>query len=322
MCRSRRLRWLLVLFLLYLSLCTVGGIYLAEGTLHPARRALSNEESTAFTSTVHAMGGELQDVSITTADQVILRGWLLRPAAGNGNAALVLHGLADNRLGMTGYAELLLAHGYTVLLPDARAHGLSGGELATYGLLEREDIHKWVDFLLAVTHPRCVYGMGESMGAAELLQSLQEGTRFCAVAAESPFSTFREIANDRMGQPFHLGPWVGRILLRPMVEIALLRVRWKYGLDMQRVSPEDAVARAHIPVLLIHGQIDRNIPVRHSRAIHRAAPQSVLWEVPGADHCGAIAVAPREFETRLLAWFTSAMVTDSNALTTKDAKEH
>ncbi len=245
----------------------------------------------------------LQDVSITTSDQVILRGWLLRPTAGNGNAVIVLHGLTDNRLGMIGYAQLLLAHGYTVLLPDARAHGVSGGELATYGLLEREDIHRWVDFLLAVAHPRCVYGMGESMGAAELLQSLQEGTQFCAVVAESPFSTFREIAYDRMGQPFHMGPWVGRIPLRPMVEIAFLRVRWKYGLYMQRVSPADAVARSHIPVLLIHGQIDRNIPVRHSRAIHGAAPQSVLWEVPGADHCGAIAVAPREFETRLLGWF-------------------
>lgn len=300
---SRRLRWLLVLIFLYLGLCTVGGIYLADGTLHPTRRTLTDEKSAAFKSTVRAMRAILQDVSITTSDQVILRGWLLRPTAGNGNAVIVLHGLADNRLGMTGYAQLLLAHGYTVLLPDARAHGASGGELATYGLLEREDIHSWVDFLLAVAHPRCVYGMGESMGAAELLQSLQEGTQFCAVVAESPFSTFREIAYDRMGQPFHMGPWVGRIPLRPMVEIAFLRVRWKYGLYMQRVSPADAVARSHIPVLLIHGQIDRNIPVRHSRAIHGAAPQSVLWEVPGADHCGAIAVAPREFETRLLGWF-------------------
>ena len=315
---GRRVRWLLVLFLLYIALCSVGGIYLADGTLHPGRRPLSDEETVAFTSIVRAMRAELQEVSITTPDQVILRGWLLRPTAGNGNAAIVLHGLADNRLGMIGYAKLLLAHGYTVLLPDARAHGLSGGELATYGLLERQDIHRWVDFLLVAAHPRCVYGMGESMGAADLLQSLEEGTQFCAVAAESPFSTFREIAYDRMGQPFHTGPWVGRFLLRPMVEIAFLRVRWKYGLDMQRVSPQDAAAGSHIPVLLIHGQIDGNIPVRHSRAIHGAAPRSVLWEVPGAEHCGAIAAAPREFKTRVLGWFEAAAVTGTNALTTKD----
>jgi len=52
---GRRLRWVLVLVLLYSALCSVGGIYLADGTLHPARRALTGEETTAFTSTVRAM---------------------------------------------------------------------------------------------------------------------------------------------------------------------------------------------------------------------------------------------------------------------------
>jgi hypothetical protein len=108
------------------------------------------------------------------------------------------------------------------------------------------------------------------------------------------------------------------LFVRPTVEIAFLRVRWRYGLDLQLVSPEDAVARSHIPVLLIHGQVDGNIPVRHSRAIHGAAPQTVLWEVPGADHCGAISTAPQEFEARVLGWFAAARATDANGLATKD----
>jgi len=318
----RRLRWVVVGFALYIALCTVGGIYLADGTLHPGRRGLTDEDVAAFEHTLQTVHSELQEISVTTADHIVLPAWLLKPSIPNGNAALVLHGLADNRLGMSGYAQLLLAHGYTVLLPDARAHGVSGGELATYGLLERSDIHRWVDLLLELVHPRCVYGMGESMGAAELLQSLQEETRFCAVVAESPFSSFREIAYDRMGQPFHLGPWVGIVALRPMVEIAFLRVRWKYGLDMQRVSPEDAVAGSQTPVLLIHGQIDGNIPVRHSWAIHVRTPQAVLWEVPGADHCGALAVAPQEFEKRVMGWFESAVAAKANASSTQNTTFH
>ena len=141
------------------------------------------------------------------------------------------------------------------------------------------------------------------MGAAQLLQSLSAGAPFCSVVAESAFANFREIAYDRMGQPFHLGPWLGRTVLRPMVELAFLRAKWKYGLNMEQVSPEAAVAATHVPVLLIHGQIDGNIPVRHSRRINALTPQTVLWEVPGADHCGAIAASPREFERRLLDWF-------------------
>jgi pimeloyl-ACP methyl ester carboxylesterase len=248
----------------------------------------------------------LEDVSITTADGVVLRGWSLRPHRGNGDAVILLHGLGDNRIGMTGYAQLFLAHGFTVLMPDARAHGVSGGPLATYGLLERNDVHQWIDFLTLQDHPRCIFGMGESMGAAELLQSLDAGTQFCAVAAESSFATFREIAYDRMGQPFHLGAWVGRTVLRPVVEIAFLRAWLKYGLRMWQISPEESVAATKVPVLLIHGQVDSNIPVRHSRQIHERAPSAQFWEVPGADHCGAISTAPREFQQRVLEWFRAS----------------
>jgi pimeloyl-ACP methyl ester carboxylesterase len=252
----------------------------------------------------HHLDSDLDNVSIITPDSITLRAWTIRPHSSNGDVVILLHGVGDNRIGMTGYAQLLLAHGFSVLLPDARAHGTSGGQLATYGLLERNDIHQWFDFLVAQSHPRCIFGFAESMGAGELLQSLAVESHFCAVASESSFSSFREIAFDRMGQPFHLGPWLGRTLLRPVVEFAFLYVRSKYGLDMEQISPEDSVAATRVPILLIHGQIDRNVPVRHARRIQSRNRNAVLWEVPNADHCGAISTAPQEFERRLLVWFS------------------
>jgi pimeloyl-ACP methyl ester carboxylesterase len=305
---NRKLRWLMFVLTLYLVVCSVGGTYLADDTLRPPRRPLTDEEVVSFQHEFTSLHASLEDVSITTPDSTVLRGWVLRPAQANGHAVLLLHGLGDNRLGMTGYAELLLAHGFTVLLPDARAHGVSGGLLATYGLIERNDIHQWADFLADRMNARCVYGMGESMGAAQLLQSLPTGSRLCAVVAESPFASFREIAYDRMGQPFNLGPWVGRTVLRPLVEVAFFRASWKYKLRMDAISPEDAVASTHIPVMLIHGQVDSNIPLRHSRLIHDRQPAAVLWEVPGADHCGAISTAPQEFETRVVGFFEHSPV--------------
>lgn len=297
-------RWSVGLFL-YLAFCAVGGVYLADGTLHPPRRPLTDDQASAMQLSTQALGATMEDIAIATSDGVTLRAWKIRPHPSNGDDVLLLHGLGDNRIGVTGYARLFASHGFTVLLPDARAHGTSGGELATYGLLERNDIRDWLNLLENQDHPHCVYGFGESMGAAQLLQSLETRPNLCAVAAESPFATFREIAYDRMGQPFHLGPWFGCTVLRPLVEIAFLRARWKYGLKMQQVSPEDSVATTDIPVLLIHGQADSNIPVRHSRRIRARNPNANLWEVPGAEHCGAIAAAPQEFEQRLLIWFTS-----------------
>jgi len=155
--------------------------------------------------------------------------------------------------------------------------------------------------------PDCIFGFGESMGAAQLLQSLKTETRFCAVVVESPFASFREIGYDRVGQRFNTGPWLGRTLLRPIVEFAFLYARLKYKLDFEQVSPESAIATTKVPILLIHGQIDSNIPVRHSRLIlaknSMHDPVIVLWEVPTADHCGAISTAPEEFSERVPEWF-------------------
>jgi uncharacterized protein len=141
------------------------------------------------------------------------------------------------------------------------------------------------------------------MGAAQLLQSVSAEPIFCAVVVESPFSDLREIAYDRVGQFFHTGDWLGRTLLRPVIEIAFLYSRWKYGFDLERVSPMTMVSASKIPVLMIHGKIDSNIPLRHSRRIKSAASAAVLWEVPHADHCGAINLAPEEFVGRVLDWF-------------------
>ncbi len=250
-----------------------------------------------------------EEVAITTDDGVVLRAWniqLQTSKRSENDAVVLLHGVGDNRLGMAGYAQFLLELGYSVLMPDARAHGTSGGEFATYGLLESNDIRNWFEWLNANQHPHCIFGLGESMGAAQILESLKTEPNFCAVAAESPFSNLREIGFDRVGQAFHTGPWLGRTLLRPVIEVAFQYARWKYKLDLQQASPESIVAGTTVPVFLIHGKIDSNIPLRHSYRIRARNPSVNLWEVPSADHCGAITVARDELETSLTAWFTRA----------------
>ena len=291
---------------MWLVLTSALGVLATEWALHPARRALGPALQ-AYASAVAARNhAVLESVSIPAQDGVILRSWSIRPAAGNGNLVILFHGHTDNRAGMLGIADLLLHHGYAVLLPDARAHGESGGELATYGALEADDVRRWFDWMLRSQSPHCIYGLGESMGAAQLLNSLQAEPGFCAVIAESPFASFREASYDRLGEKLYASSWVGRTLLRPAVEAGLLYARWKYGVNLEHASPEKAVAVGHVPVLLIHGLEDRNLPPRHSERIlalsARRAPALSLWEPPGAAHCGAWPAEPKEYESRVLAW--------------------
>jgi pimeloyl-ACP methyl ester carboxylesterase len=152
------------------------------------------------------------------------------------------------------------------------------------------------------------------MGAAQLLQSLRAERRFCAVVAESPFETFREVAYARFGRQFNTGPWLGRTFFRPTIEVGMLFVRLKYGFNMESASPADVVASTHIPVMLIHGLADRNIPPYHSEDIRLRNPSDVtLWEVPAAVHTGAHKAAPQEFEGRVLQWFSGHTASAAHA---------
>src|SRR5580658_1145586 len=120
---TRKARYLLLFLSLYLMFSAVAGIFVADGTLHPARRPLTQQDESTMRTIAHQLNSTLEDVSITTPDAVTLGAWTIHPHSTNGNAVILLHGLADNRIGMTGYAQLFLANGFIVLLPDARAHG-------------------------------------------------------------------------------------------------------------------------------------------------------------------------------------------------------
>jgi len=299
------LRLSIGLALLYLLGTVFGGIGLGWIALHPPSPPIYESEERNAKAAAQRTSTEFRDLDLTTPDGVTLHGWFMRPQKANGDAVILLHGVSDNRVGMYGYGKWLLENHYSVLLPDSRHHGNSGG-LATYGIKEADDVHKWVDWIETNEHPGCVYGMGESMGAAQLLQSLSQETRFCAVVAESPFATFREVAYARFGRPFHTGPWLGRTFFRPTVDTGFLYVRVHYHVDMEDASPEGAVSGTKTPVLLIQGLADRNIPPYHSDLIQVKNPALIkVWKVPGAVHTGAYKAAPAEFDRRILEWFSA-----------------
>ena len=300
--RPRRV--ICIVVVCYAVVCAILAIFLGELAFRPQRVPVNERQSAEAVAA--RFGAALREVSVIASDGSHLQGWFARPARVNGDAVILFHGVGDNRQGMMGFAELFLSNGFIVLAPDSRAQGESGGAFPTYGLKESDDVHRWFDWLVMQQHPKCVFGMGESMGAAVLLQSIEKENRFCAVVAESSFASFRQIAYVRVGQFFHTGTWLGRIALRPAVEAAFLYGRLTRGINLADASPERSVVGSHVPILLIHGLADDNIPFQQSERIRAHDPADiVLWEVPLAGHCGAVNAAGQEFNTRVLGWFRS-----------------
>jgi pimeloyl-ACP methyl ester carboxylesterase len=286
----------------YLGLCVVAGIGLAEISLHLPKHRY--EDRAGFQARVlRQFQAHVYDVQTTGEDGAVLRAWFVEPPHPNGQSVILLHGIAGNRIDPSGYGDIFLRHGYSILLPDSREHGVSGGKIATYGILERNDVKRWVA-MVRHRDPGCTYLLGESMGAAIGLQATEVTPELCAVAVEAPYAHFREISYERLGHATDTGPLFWRTVGRPVSEAAILFARVRYGIWLPDAAPASAVERSHTPTLLIAGTKDEQIPMHNSVELEQACQDHcMLWIVPGADHGGASTVEPIAFQHRVLAFF-------------------
>src|SRR5258708_6096594 len=141
------------------------GEILGQGVLHPQVRLLTQASIQSSKQALQEIGAVPEDFTVKAPDGVALRGWKVSSAHANGDWVLLYHGQSDNRTGMIGQATLLLRHGYGVVMMDSRAHGESGGGIATYGYLERKDTRAIIDALEVSEKRHHIFALGSSMGA-------------------------------------------------------------------------------------------------------------------------------------------------------------
>lgn len=190
---------------------------------------------------------------------------------------------------------------------DSRAHGESGGSVATYGWLERYDNVAIIDGLEQTERVRHLAALGVSMGAAIALQSAAVEPRIEAVIAEDPFSDLREVSYDYAG--LDISPWLGKTLFRPATWTAMYEMAKTAGFSPDDVSPEKAVSARVFSVLLICGTDDHRIPCRHAERIYRnARGEKELWIVNGAGHASALGHAPLEYEDHVIRFLNHSIL--------------
>ena len=304
---NRLIRISLILLLFPPLLSIVAGWIGAPGFLHPEKRDLTPDMVRDADVTFREIGAKREDFEVRSPDGVQLRGWKVRPRKANGAWVLVLHGVADNRYGMTEHARLLLQHGYSVLMMDSRAHGASGGDMASYGWLERKDVSAEIDELGRSEHPEHLFALGNSMGAGIVLQAAGSDARIEAVVAEAPFANLQEAAYDYAG--LQRSPSLGKTFFAPGAWTLIYRGEHLAGFPASEVSAEKAVAGRAFPLLLICDGADVVLPCRHSEMILRAATGTKeLWRVPGALHTGALGAATEEFRRRVVTFFDNQLV--------------
>jgi dipeptidyl aminopeptidase/acylaminoacyl peptidase len=242
---------------------------------------------------------DVQTVRIASRDgRTQISAWYRRPAQCRAAVAFV-HGKDacrgdELKADSAALADALSAAGIAVLRIDLRGHGGSSAGRITYGQNEKHDVLGAVDWLRAQGH-RQIGVLGASMGAASALLAAAEEPGVAALVADSAFADFAAMIERQYGKLCRLP--------RCFLPGALAASRLLTGVDLSRVSPLSAApALRGRPVLVIHSEGDRFIPVADGRAI-AAACGAGLWTTDTPSHIGTYRALPAQYTERVLAFF-------------------
>jgi len=285
-------------------------------------------EEAGMVAAIDALGGEV--VRLRARDGVRLTGrWLAAEPQVADDAAGSAADTAPPSWVPDPHEAILLLHGYSgsvapdlldvapflrrtaaVLGLDFRGHGGSDDAPTTFGLNEVEDVAGALAWLgeRGVTRVALV---GSSMGGITAIASvavLGDGRlpsadidpdapaapgppprpRIVAVVADSVAPELAVVVAGRMGLPFG----------RRIAERVFARMARHVGGDPRQVQPTAVIGLLEdLPLLLIHGDADRTVPIRDATRLAAAAPSgSRQLVIRGADHGEGHRVDPQGYE--------------------------
>jgi pimeloyl-ACP methyl ester carboxylesterase len=221
------------------------------------------KSSQDLTATPLELGMPYQEVWFEARDGVLLNGWFI---PGHQDIPLILffHGNGGNLSDNLPYLNLLHKQGFPIFIFDYRGYGKSAGQpLGEKDLYQ--DARGAVSYLERAgwRHERMIF-FGQSLGAAVALQAALESPP-AGVVMEAAFTCMTDIVKYTSPLGYYTVGW--------------------WGIDM----PFDnlaKIAKIRAPLLLIHGENDKVVPVYMTRQLFQQAGEpKMLHIVRGGGHC-------------------------------------
>ncbi|SFN14679.1 alpha/beta hydrolase [Nitrosomonas communis] len=248
------------------------------------------------------LGLAYREIRIPTVRGKQLFGWLI-PASLSGPQPIVavLHGWGGNAEDMLPFASLLHRAGLGVLLVNARNHGRSDAD--TFSSMPRfaEDLQHALDWLVQQPEadPARLAILGHSVGAAACLLVASQRRGLAAVISIAAFVHPAEIMRQVIAA-HHIPYW-------PIGRWVIDYVERTIGHRLDDIAPLYTLQAIHCPVLLVHGDQDRTVPVTAAETLyaHRPSDTVQLWVIPGVAHDSVEAI--QAHGDRLLQFLNMAM---------------
>ena len=241
-------------------------------------------------------GLPFEDVAIQSEPGIVIRGWAIPNDCACG-VIVLLHGSGASRESMLPRARFLHRAGYSVVVVDMRAHGLSDGSATTFGGRESRDVRAVIAEARRRFARQKLGAIGFSLGGAALLLG-DTPADVDALVVEEVYSTIDDTAHRRLAAT--MGPVIASVL--PWLLYA--QMPWRFGVSRGDLRPMDRIGAVAVPILVMGGDKDPFVPPDETRRLfHAAREPKALWIVPGAAHQDLHQVAPAAYEQRVLDFF-------------------
>jgi fermentation-respiration switch protein FrsA (DUF1100 family) len=219
-------------------------------------------------------------IEITTEDGERLDAWWRPPPEPGRGVVLFLHGTPSTLADTVWRLPDLQKSGFGVMAIDYRGYGASTGVPSEAGL--RADARAAFDWLRAAAPGSKIAVFGESLGTGPAV-ALARDRPVAGVLLNSPYASVRRL-----------------------FELRALPLPYRWLMNDQFDS-EALIGEIGVPLMILHGTDDPNIPVAEARRLYAAAHEpKTMIEVEGVGHLAAYAGEGKRRALEALARWTAS----------------
>jgi len=218
-----------------------------------------------------------EDIWFDSSDGVRLHGWLVS-ASPPGHLLLFCHGNAGNISHRLDNVRLLQQRGISVFIFDYRGYGRSDGRISEKGFYLDSEAAYQVARKWAEGNKAKLIVFGRSLGG--IAATHLGATQGCdGLILESTFTNMGAMAGAHYPLPF------------------------AERLFKHRLNAVGEIAQVRAPILFIHGNDDKIVPIRLGRQLYEAAPNPKEFvTLPGAGHNDTYFIGGKEYFDKVVAF--------------------
>lgn len=222
---------------------------------------------------------QLEDLEMISQDGLKLKAKFLR---NNTNKVLIaVHGYHSSHLfEYAYYLKFYYDNGFSILMPNNRAHGDSEGTWIGFGWLDRLDIIQWINYIMEYMNDDIdIVLHGISMGSATVLNVSGEviPDNVKCIISDCGFTS----VYDQMTHVIRT-KMKGANLLLPIANLMSEKI---VGYNFKKASSLEQVKNSNTPTLFIHGAADTYVPTEMGYQLYEACTaKKELLIVPDAPH--------------------------------------